>query len=41
MQNGLTTSLKLFRFVFDPRLHDLQRLVLDLFHTAFKFFTED
>ena len=40
MRDGLFTNWK-FGFVFDPRLHDFQPLVLERFHIVFKFFMEN
>ena len=37
IHDGLFTSWK-FGFVFDPRLHNLQLLVLEVFHLVFWFF---
>ena len=40
MWGGLFLCWK-FRFVFDPWLHELQLLVLELFRFAFQFFMEN
>ena len=40
IQDGLFTNWK-FGFVFDPRLHDLQLLVIELFYFVLWFFMEN
>ena len=40
IRDELFTNWK-FGFVFDSRLHDLQLLVLELFHFALQFFMEN
>ena len=40
IRDGLLTCWK-FGFVFDPQLHELQLLVVELFHLAFQVFKEN